>query len=796
MKVSKNMMEAARRTYVKWHDFEPRSVIDIDIPVPKGELVDLGEMTQLDYVSDKWENQDNHYYHEFEKNRPHLLEDGNGNLFIQGNIRVTAGLDTNYSLGIEDWESAQDFGMPRKPPTAAAKLGRLRMIEYTDSVDGETKTLNFRNEVRYFCGDPQEDWCYISSPVRKNPQRRKNPREGTWQNTYRVPLDDLEAMKAIGYLRSFTKNIGVYVDPDRDPAKVKLTLSGLGGMALPKVLHKYRHNYKDWIPWREPGTYEALEYRVVRRGDRNKPGIIEYQGEAYVATEFGDGYVPVEGEISTDQPLPKDPKEREAVVKELIVDSVEEDLSEMTFENPSTIRQKVHDVLKAAGLPLGALHKGHAQYEAAMQILVDKLPWDAIQRIDSALVRNPKKNLKVSLRGLSLLPPSHDRHHHMFGKGNPVERDPFESYDNDDLGDIKNYRNENPRTDDQLYEDLLMLSKDRWIRTYDKLIDTCKKEGYVITDDAIHIDILQNIHSHYLEYVKARYHPMEIAAKVIKEITASKPREDRKRDLPFGDGNRRTSVKIASAILEICGYQLEVSDAHAERFRDEVRSLSEEEVVKFLKHHCIALSNPKCSLSQRSLNSLNHISNSSSDIYDNNGSQAIKNYRPNPRRVRYDRGSLESATEAAKRLDGGPYYIFGTYYGYTINNSKPPPTQSYRKINADGTYEDVHPTFGPKSNPAEEVRRKKFITTMIREFQEQYPDYMESMDNMGVHFHIYYNDGTCKHISANNYKGEPIDLRNVKNIAYFDAETAKDFFNDNLPDIDPLEMMENPRTED
>lgn len=58
------------------------------------------------------------------------------------------------------------------------------------------------------------------------------------------------------------------------------------------------------------------------------------------------------------------------------------------------------------------------------------------------------------------------------------------------------------------------------------------------------------------------------------------------------------------------------------------------------------------------------------------------------KRVKYDRSSLDSAIEAALRLESlEPLYVFATYHGFTIDHRKPPPSQRYVTVQPDGTVE-------------------------------------------------------------------------------------------------------------
>jgi len=143
----------------------------------------IGEVIRLDYTSDKWEGNDVYYYHNFKKNGPMLLKDKKGNLYLDGFIKVT-------ELGIDDWDDIQEYGMIRHPPQAVAKLGILELIMYVDPTTKEAKTLTFGD--RYYVGDPNEDWTYISSPLKisiRNPTLRQEIHNVL--RKHRLPLDSL-----------------------------------------------------------------------------------------------------------------------------------------------------------------------------------------------------------------------------------------------------------------------------------------------------------------------------------------------------------------------------------------------------------------------------------------------------------------------------------------------------------------------------------------------------------------------------------------------------------------------------
>ena len=85
-------MEAARRTFEMWHEYEPTRVTEVHGPttVPKT-LVLLGELREINYVSSKWGGKPVHYTHRCKKPYPLLTTDPKGqHLFIVGGgVKVT-----------------------------------------------------------------------------------------------------------------------------------------------------------------------------------------------------------------------------------------------------------------------------------------------------------------------------------------------------------------------------------------------------------------------------------------------------------------------------------------------------------------------------------------------------------------------------------------------------------------------------------------------------------------------------------------------------------------------------------
>jgi len=81
---------------------------------------------------------------------------------------------------------------------------------------------------------------------------------------------------------------------------------------------------------------------------------------------------------------------------------------------------------------------------------------------------------------------------------------------------------------------------------------------------------------------------------------------------------------------------------------------------------------------------------------------------PQTRRARYDRRSLPSAIDAARRLQAGTdIYVFATYSGYTVSPKKPPPGQPYVVVRPDGTTETVRPSFGSSPRLTGPVERRE-----------------------------------------------------------------------------------------
>ena len=180
----KQNIKDAEDLYYKWHDYEHEDIVDIDIPIPKGKLNNLGEVIRLDYTSPKWEKEDVYYYHNFKKNGPRLMIDNQENIFLNGNIKVT-------ELGIDDWDDPQKFRKPRKPTKSVTKLGILELIMFIDPKTKKARSLTFGD--RYYVADPKADWTFISSPMDipvRNPTLRQELHNVL--RKHRLPLDALQ----------------------------------------------------------------------------------------------------------------------------------------------------------------------------------------------------------------------------------------------------------------------------------------------------------------------------------------------------------------------------------------------------------------------------------------------------------------------------------------------------------------------------------------------------------------------------------------------------------------------------
>jgi len=84
--------------------------------------------------------------------------------------------------------------------------------------------------------------------------------------------------------------------------------------------------------------------------------------------------------------------------------------------------------------------------------------------------------------------------------------------------------------------------------------------------------------------------------------------------------------------------------------------------------------------------------------------------RPRSRRVRFDRGSLDSAVDAAKRAQAQPdapgnalLFVFATARGFTIDRRPPPVVQAHVVVNPDGTTERKSPPRPGRAGRAAEV---------------------------------------------------------------------------------------------
>lgn len=209
----------AKHLYQKWHEFAPSDVVDVDVPEPVGNLHRLGVIHRLDYTSDKWNRgKPVYYYHHFKKNPPLLCTDEEKNYFIDGNIKVTP-------LGIDDWDDSQKHPTVKRPGEAVSKLGILELIAYEDPKTHEARTVMFGD--RYYVGDPDEDYTYITSPMEipvANPSVRHEIHNVL--RAHELPLDAIysghpqhaaarKALDAVG-LEQHCIEMGGHSNPERE----------------------------------------------------------------------------------------------------------------------------------------------------------------------------------------------------------------------------------------------------------------------------------------------------------------------------------------------------------------------------------------------------------------------------------------------------------------------------------------------------------------------------------------------------------------------------------------------------
>jgi len=167
--VAEKDLDKAVSLYKKWHKFDPKDIREMEVPLPKGEVIPLGKILRLDYTSDKWHKSEVYYYHHFRKNHPYLGIDKSGNLFILGYIQVTP-------AGIDDWKTKQPslakLKVPGVPEKTVTKLGVLEMIEVEDQ-HGERKALLFGD--RLYVAHPKGNWTYMTESLVEKTPRSKNP---------------------------------------------------------------------------------------------------------------------------------------------------------------------------------------------------------------------------------------------------------------------------------------------------------------------------------------------------------------------------------------------------------------------------------------------------------------------------------------------------------------------------------------------------------------------------------------------------------------------------------------------
>lgn len=90
------------------------------------------------------------------------------------------------------------------------------------------------------------------------------------------------------------------------------------------------------------------------------------------------------------------------------------------------------------------------------------------------------------------------------------------------------------------------------------------------------------------------------------------------------------------------------------------------------------------------------------------------------RRVRYNRGDIDSTVQAARKLvEGNPLYVYATYYGFTIGKSPPPGPQFHVIVKPGGETETVRITsifldYAPALGEYEPGGRALCLNSLVR----------------------------------------------------------------------------------
>jgi len=162
------------------------------------------------------------------------------------------------------------------------------------------------------------------------------------RRSFRVPMNDEQALKCLAVLKTSEKPFHVSPDPDRlGYMKVKIT-GKRKNPNIPKPLMKYAHDYDSWHPVDKPGYLEGIEYKILQKGEKTRSAKIVYRGTVPIYPGYGFRKdVEVKGDAVFHDGMP-DEDELHAAIREDIEMTLRErepfdDRPERQSKNPDAI---------------------------------------------------------------------------------------------------------------------------------------------------------------------------------------------------------------------------------------------------------------------------------------------------------------------------------------------------------------------------------------------------------------------------------------------------------------------------
>lgn len=146
-------LKTAIETYKKFHAREPKKVNKINIP-ETSELVQLGELTAIGYKSTKWTGKSAEYMHEFQRNKPILATDKNGEyLYVIGRVRIT-------DRGIEDYRETKKKSKKNPAPGTIEETKNYIVEELRNSKEYDPRSFRYveRGKNRILIGCKKGYW--------------------------------------------------------------------------------------------------------------------------------------------------------------------------------------------------------------------------------------------------------------------------------------------------------------------------------------------------------------------------------------------------------------------------------------------------------------------------------------------------------------------------------------------------------------------------------------------------------------------------------------------------------------